>query len=119
MSDFDRFEPDSFFVRRFPRDSVDFEVNLDSLHEMEEVVPMTLSERAHLRKWVHSGHDIDSNPWGYLDGDDYLMNYLQAYRLEFGFSSGPWDYWKGPESQGFWDKDSKCFTHYPDVKQQF
>ena len=55
------------------------------------------------------GYDIDTNPWDYLDADGMPLNYLQAYRLHYGYSSGPWDYWKGPESQTYWDDTRKCF----------
>ncbi len=77
--------------------SIDYQINLYALHEMEEVVPMTLHERNHLRSWVRSGHEIDSNPWNYLDSDGMPLNYLQAFRLEFGYTAGPWDAWKGPQ----------------------
>lgn len=91
------------------KNSIDYKVNIWSLHEMEEVVPMTLYERKYLRKWVRSGHEIDSNPWGYFDSDGMPLNYLQAYRLKYGYSSGPWDYWTGPENQILWCDDLKCF----------
>ena len=95
---------------RYPKDSVDFEVNLESLREMEEVVPLTKQERYELRSWVRKGYDVESNPWGYLDSDGFLMNYIQAYRLEFGYSSGPWDAWKGPASQPYWSVDIHGFV---------
>ena len=93
----------------YMRDSVDYEVNREILKEMEEVVPMTLSERHKLRIWVRNGHDVESNPWGYLDSDGCPMNYIQAYRLEFGYSSGPWDTWKGPPSQPYWSVDKNSY----------
>ena len=37
---------------RADKDSIDYQVNLVALQEMEEVVPMTLRERCCLRKWV-------------------------------------------------------------------
>ena len=77
------------------RHSVDYQINLETLHEMEELVPMTLYERNSLRSWVHSGHDPEANPWGYFDADGELLNFIQAFRLEHGYSKGPWDYWKG------------------------
>jgi len=89
--------------------SIDYQVNLWTLHEMEEVVPMTLYERKAIHKWVRSGHEIESNPWNYLDSDGMPLNFLQAYRLKYGYSSGPWDYWTGEEHQVFWHDDLKCF----------
>jgi len=115
----DYFDPDRFSAPRYPQDSVDYEVNLQSLYEMEKVVPMTLSERTKLRKWVRQGHDIESNPWNYSDGDGFQMNYLQAYRLVNGFSSGPWDYWRGPDEVSFWEEDSRTFVHYPDDHPEY
>ena len=70
---------------------------------------MTLRERSCLRRWVRSGHELESNPWGLLDSDGMPLNYLQAYRIEYGYSSGPWDYWKGPERQPLWCDERKCF----------
>ena len=37
---------------RADKDSIDYQVNLVALQEMEEAVPMTLRERQCLRKWV-------------------------------------------------------------------
>jgi len=91
--------------------SVDYQVNLCALQEMEEFVPMTLQERQYLRKWVRSGHEIDSNPWDFRDSDGMPLNYLQAFRIEYGYSSGPWDYWKGPDLQPLWCEERKCFLH--------
>lgn len=111
----DSFNSDDCRYRRFPRDSVDYEVNMESLHEMENVVPMTLPERTELRKWVKKGNDIDSNPWGYYDNYGCLMCFLQAYRIVFGFSSGPWDCWKGSESYAYWSQEHNCFIYYDDL----
>lgn len=36
---------------RVDKDSIDYQVNLVALQEMEEAVPMTLRERRCLRKW--------------------------------------------------------------------
>lgn len=63
-------------------DPVDYAVNLETLREMEEMTPMTSGELAHLRKWVHTGHDPKRNPWGYLDEDSWPMNYLLSYRKQ-------------------------------------
>ena len=81
------------------RHDADFQFNLCALKEMERLIPMTLPERRALRKWVYSGHEPETNPWGYYDTDGLLMNYIQAYRLELGYAMGPWDYWKGPEPE--------------------
>ena len=37
---------------RYRKGSVDYSVNLESLREMEEAVPMTLHERECLRSWA-------------------------------------------------------------------
>lgn len=91
------------------RNSIDYKIAMDNLHWMENVVPMTRSERLSLRTWVSQGNDIESNPWDYRDPDGMQLNYLQAFRLEHGYSGGPWDNWKGPETQLFWDNELKKF----------
>ena len=91
------------------KNSIDYQINLEELQEMEEAVPMTLRERSGLRSWVHKGNEVDSNPWGYTDSDGLPLNYLQAFRIRFGYSSGPWDYWKGSDTQLLWDDQHKCF----------
>ena len=96
-------------MRKYDRLSIDYQVNILALEEMESIVPMTTRERNSLRKWVRKGHELESNPWDYTDGEGYLLNYLQAFRLKYGYSSGPWDYWKGPATQLLWDNDDKCF----------
>ena len=93
----------------YDKNSIDYQVNIWALHEMEEIVPMTLYERKCIRKWVRTGHEIESNPWDYTDSDGLPLNYLQAFRLKYGFSSGPWDSWKGPEHQPLWCDELKCF----------
>ena len=75
--------------------SADYQTNLESLREMENLIPMTLHERNAIRKWVHSGHDPESNPWEYFDADGESVNFIEAFRLEFGYAEGPWDFWKG------------------------
>ena len=97
---------------KFPRDSFEYQVNLEALFEMEEYVPMTLCERKALRKWVNQGHDIDSNPWNSVDEFGFPLNYLQAYRLQFGYSSGPWDNWRGPEDHPYWDDTKNAFISF-------
>ena len=67
---------------RADKDSIDYQVNLVALQEMEEVVPMTLRERCCLRKWVRQGNEVESNPW---------------------------NYWKGSDTQLLWDEQSHCF----------
>ncbi len=54
---------------RADKDSIDYQVNLVALQEMEEAVPMTLRERRCLRKWVYKGNEVESNPWNYMDSD--------------------------------------------------
>lgn len=93
----------------YDKKSIDYQINLETLHEMEDYIPMTRRERDCLRKWVKKGHDPDTNPCGILDSEGFALNYLQAFRLEYGFPSGPWDNWKGPEDQLYWCEDLKCF----------
>lgn len=45
----------------------------------------------------------------YLDADGMPLNYLQAFRLKYGYPSGPWNYWKGPDEQFLWDDARQCF----------
>ena len=99
----------------YDKKSIDYQINKETLREMEEDVPMTLHERESIRKWVKYGHEVESNPWDYYDSDGYMMNYLQAYRIKFGYSSGPWDYWKGSSDQGYWCKDRRCFVSLDDL----
>lgn len=75
--------------------TIDYELNMQELREFEEQAPMTLRERAEIRKWVKRGYTIDSNPWHEMDFDDQEMNFLQAYRIHNGYKEGYWDYWKG------------------------
>lgn len=99
---------------KIDKKSIDYQINLEALREMEELVPMTLRERKCLRGWVHKGHDVDTNPWNCTDSDGFSLNFLQAFRLEYGYSSGPWDYWKGPDTQLLWDETQKCFLSRDD-----
>lgn len=96
-------------MMRYLKKSIDYQVNMETLREMEEFIPMTKYERDALRSWAKQGYDVETNPWGYADSYGGLLNYLQAYRLEYGYSSGPWDYWRGPEDQPLWDETTKCF----------
>lgn len=79
---------------KYAKGTFDYAVNLESLREMEEVVPMTSYERARLRGWVKEGHDVESNPWDFLNADGTEMNYLQSFRIRYGYSHGPWDSWE-------------------------
>ena len=94
---------------KYDKKSCDYQVNMEAFHEMDKCVPMTKPERDALRIWVKKGYDLDTNPWDYLDSDGLPLNYIQAYRLEYGYFSGPWDYWKGPEHQTYWDDTLKYF----------
>lgn len=55
---------------------------MDTLREFEEAIPMSLSERDKVRRWVRSNHDVETNPWNYTDEDDYPLNYLEALRMD-------------------------------------
>ncbi len=94
---------------RFDRKSADYQANMEAFEDMDLYVPMTRVERNALRSWARRGYDVETNPWGYTDCDGWPLNYLQAYRLKNGYSSGPWDYWKGPAQQPLWDDIGKCF----------
>ena len=61
------------------------EANREAMNEMEEVIPMLSGERKALRAWVGKGNDPGNNPWGYLDEDDWPMNYIEAYRRHRGY----------------------------------
>ena len=54
----------------------------DRLLEFETLVPMTVSERSALRRWVKGVHDINSNPWNFYDADGWEMSYLEAFRMD-------------------------------------
>lgn len=54
------------------------EIHIEELHEMEEFVPMTTPDRNRLRRWVYTGHSVDSNPWNYKDDDGEEMNFIEA-----------------------------------------
>lgn len=67
------------------RDPVDHALDLVTLREMEELLPMTLNERKSLRHWVYTGHDPEKNPWRFTDCDGWELNYLDAYRKHLGY----------------------------------
>lgn len=54
------------------------DIHLEELNETENIVPMTTPDRNRLRRWVYSGHSVDTNPWNYLDDDGNEMNYIEA-----------------------------------------
>lgn len=78
----------------YKKGSVDYAINLDALHEMEDLVPMTSIERQYLRRWAKAGHDVDTNPFHLCEPDGSSMNFLKARRIVFGASHGPWDTWE-------------------------
>lgn len=82
-------------IMRYKKDSIDFEINMYAFYEMEQVVPMTRDERSDTYIWVNNGHDLESNPWHLTDTHGYELNFLRARRIHKGYSSGPWDSWKG------------------------
>lgn len=94
---------------RFQKKSLDYQLNMEAFHEMDECVPMTKSERDALRSWAQKGNDIETNPWEFADSDGWPLNYLQAYRLKHGYSSGPWDDWRGKDDCPNWANTTKCF----------
>lgn len=60
-------------------ETLEQDIRLEELHEMEEFIPMTTPERNRVRKWVYSGHSVNSNPWHYKDVHGYEMDYLDGY----------------------------------------
>ena len=70
---------------KIDRSTIDYKISMDNLRWMEDIVPMTRSERLSLRSWVMQGNDIDSNPWELRDLDGMQLNYLEAFRLENGY----------------------------------
>lgn len=99
---------------KYQKKTIDYQLNMATFHEMDECVPMTKSERDALRCWVKKGYDIETNPRDYVDSDGEPLNYIQAYRLKNGYSSGPWDYWKGPDMQPYWNNETKSFISKED-----
>ena len=95
---------------RYTKKSIDYELNWESFREMDMIVPMTKPERNALRRWIRNGYDIETNPWNACDSDGVQLNYLRAYRLEYGYSSGPWGTWTGPEYQWYWNEYKHCFS---------
>ena len=61
------------------------QANREALDEMEKVIPMLQAERKALRSWVSKGNHPGNNPYGYLDEDDWPMNYIEAYRRHRGY----------------------------------
>ena len=98
----------------YEKHTMDYELNLQALREMEDLVPMIRSERSALCRWNRSGHDVDANPWNYCDTDGIQMNYLRAFRIEFGYSSGPWDAWRESGYRPYWDDRLQCFVAQED-----
>lgn len=93
----------------YEQNSFDYQMNKAAFREMIDIVPMTRPERKALRIWVNTGNDLSDNPWNYRDSDGLPMDYLQAYRLRFGYHSGPWDHWKGPDTHICWDETCNRF----------
>ena len=74
---------------KFRKGTPEFEYNMDAMHEMEDTIPMTRSEREDLHFWVQHGNDIET-----------------ALRIRQGYPHGPWDSWEYadcifPENPGF------------------
>ena len=99
----------------YDKNSIEYQLNMESFYEMDEYVPMTRAERDALFDWVKKGYDIESNPWDYLDWDEAPLNYLQAYRLEHGYSGGPWDNWKGYDNWVYLDDTRKRIISKDDL----
>ena len=78
----------------YAKGSSEYDMNFASLREMEEAIPMTLSERSRLHWWAKRGNDINTNPWKFFEPDGLPMNFLKAFRIQFGAPPGPWDSWE-------------------------
>lgn len=96
----------------YGRHSIDYQLNLYALHEVERIVPMTIPERFIIRSRVKKGHDIESPPWDCRDPDGCQLNNIQAFRLGSSYSYGPCDAWKGLNWEYLWDDELKCFVRY-------
>ena len=48
---------------RYPKKSIDYQINMDAFHEMDDCVPMTKPERDALRQWVRKGFDLALPIW--------------------------------------------------------
>ena len=48
---------------RYQKKSIDYQINMEAFHEMDDCVPMTKLERDALRHWVRKGFDLETNPW--------------------------------------------------------
>lgn len=94
---------------RYPKQSPEYEVNLEAYREMREYVPMTKSEVHRLSSWVKAGYDLDTNPWNYFHENGEPLCFLEAYRLEYGYSSGPWDNWRGRDGYSVFHADDAVF----------
>lgn len=95
----------------YAKDSIDYQINLIALREIEDMIPMTRRERKCLRSWAFKGHDVDTNPWEYCDTAGYPLGYLQAFRIEFGRSEGIWDYWSSCAfDDPYWDEELGCIV---------
>lgn len=79
---------------KYPKGTPEFEFNMDAMHEMEDSIPMTRSERENLHFWVQHGNDIDTNPWKIFETDGSPMGFLKALRILQGYPHGPWDSWE-------------------------
>ncbi len=79
---------------KYRKGSPEFEFNLDSMREMEDVIPMTRPERDRLHIWVQHGNDVNTNPWRIFEPDGSPMCFLKALRVRQGCSHGPWDSWE-------------------------
>lgn len=75
---------------RYLRNTYDYDMNLELFHYIEDHVPMVRTERELLRNWIRKGHDFYSNPWGQTDISGHQLNYIEAYRREFGYPGEQW-----------------------------
>ena len=87
--------------------SLDYQLNILMLQEMERDVPMTLPERRRLQGWVMKGHSVDSNPWNY--NETPMDIHLISCRLSgsgMGITAVPGTTGKGRKHRSFGTKST-------------
>ena len=84
--------------------------------ELEEykakIDDMTVAEHKDLRKWVADGYSPYENPCLFCDGDGYVMDYIQALRIEEDMINNPEDYSCGAPIEFVDDWDPNDDTPY-------
>jgi len=63
---------------------------------------ITEEERESLREWVTGGNSPYCNPWLHANENGFLMDYIQAFRIDVDMCNNPGDYFN-------------IYETYPDV----